>query len=157
MSHFWTRQRDIYDAAYTSRADLVEAGVETKLSTVSLSTASPRRSCVTSCRPRPFTLGSPPGEPATIGPLTVASVHTLGHNATTSVIADPVTNACCSPRTFIEPFQAATIIHASFDGDVKDDVATIFTALDRFAGLDIKWVFPGHGPVFDGVDDTVQR
>ena len=99
-----------------------------------------------------------PGETTAIGDLTVDPVHLPGHQAdhlsySTEIGGETVLLA---GDMGIQPFRPV-VLHDGLDDGYRDAFDAFYAALDRMADLGIDRVYPGHGPVHDGLESIVDR
>lgn len=99
-----------------------------------------------------------PEETTSIGHLAIESVHLPGHQADhlsylTEIGGDRVLLAGDMGIRSFRP----VIMHDGLDEDYRDAFGAFYTALDRMAELDVDLVYPGHGPVHDDLQGTVER
>ncbi|MFC6719271.1 MBL fold metallo-hydrolase [Natrialbaceae archaeon GCM10025810] len=109
------------------------------------------------------------GESIRVGDLEVEPIYTPGHHLThfcygTTLEADDGTSGpddahervLFSGDMVIEPFRAAAI-HANFDEGVAAGISAFLEALERFDAGSYDRVYPGHGPVHDRFEESVER
>jgi len=86
------------------------------------------------------------GEEIVIGPLTVETVHTPGHQGDhfcyLSELADE--RVLFSGDMALDTFRPIAL-HAGFDHGYEGAIDAFYTALERLAALDVDRVFTGHG------------
>jgi glyoxylase-like metal-dependent hydrolase (beta-lactamase superfamily II) len=101
-----------------------------------------------------------PGETFTVGDLDLTATHTPGHQADHLVYAADVDGerALLSGDAGIQPFRPV-VIHDGLDDGHREAFAAFRRGLDRLDALDPTpdHVYPGHGPVHDGLVGVVER
>lgn len=98
-----------------------------------------------------------PGEVA-FGPLDARAVHVPGHQADHLAYLAAIDGEASlfAGDMAIEPFRAVAL-HDGLDEGVHEAFDAFYAALDRLAALDVDRVYPGHGPVHDRFDATIER
>lgn len=99
-----------------------------------------------------------PDERVSIGHLQFKGVHLPGHQADhlsyrTEIGGEGILLA---GDMGIKPFRPI-VMHDGLDDGYRGAFAAFYGALDRMAGLDVDFIYPGHGPAHDGLQETVAR
>ena len=99
-----------------------------------------------------------PGETRAIGDLSIDAVHLPGHQADhLSYVADiDGERILLAGDMGIQPFRPV-LLHDGLDDGYPEAFDAFYTALDRMAALDVDRVYPGHGPIHDDLETTVDR
>jgi glyoxylase-like metal-dependent hydrolase (beta-lactamase superfamily II) len=97
------------------------------------------------------------GETVDVGPLTVETVHTPGHQADhLCYLADlDGERVLFSGDMALGTFRPVAM-HTGFDDGYEDAIGAFYTALDRLAELDVDRVFTGHDAPHTEFADRVQ-
>lgn len=97
-------------------------------------------------------------DPVTIGDREFDPIYTPGHHVTHHCYGTELGDerVVFAGDMAIEPFRAAAI-HVNFDDGVRDGIDAYFGALDRLEAHSFDRVYPGHGPIHDRYDETIDR
>lgn len=92
------------------------------------------------------------GEPFEAGGVTFEPIHAPGHQENQAAfLAD---GRLFAGDAIAEPFRPAAL-HVGFDRGCRESIDVFYGTLDRFAALDVRRVYPGHGPVFEDFEGAI--
>jgi glyoxylase-like metal-dependent hydrolase (beta-lactamase superfamily II) len=93
------------------------------------------------------------GQRLVVGPHEFVVLHTPGHAADGIVLYHPQKKLLISSDTLWEKDMAVMTLRVEGSGALFQMLAS----LDKLAGLDIRRVYPGHGPAFDDAPAAIRR
>ena len=147
--------RDSDDLAAAVRRNAVEVGIPDLEKEVDRAVDSLRRNrnCLP---PEHIDIELAPGEPIEVGGLTFEAIHVPGHQENQAAFRHG--DRLFAGDTAVEPFRPAAL-HVGLDDGCREAIDAFHRGLDALEAVapDIDCVYPGHGPVFEGLQAVVER
>jgi glyoxylase-like metal-dependent hydrolase (beta-lactamase superfamily II) len=102
------------------------------------------------------------GESVAVGDRAFEATLTPGHQRDHLVLATELDREGSTPERAlfsgdmaIRPFRAAAV-HSHFGAEQTEGVTAYYESLDRLGSLDVDRVYPGHGPVHDEFEESIE-